>query len=133
MPYRDKEKKLEWDRNFARTHRAEANARAKEHYEKHAKEKRVYEKEYYHRESLRLKSLIREIFGDSCAICGNKQNLNYHEINGKKHPYNTLAKLKYILAHREDFLLLCYECHKAVHYLLKKKIKVEVLLWAIKH
>jgi nitrate/TMAO reductase-like tetraheme cytochrome c subunit len=69
---------------------------------------------------------LKELIGDSCKICKNKKQIRFHEIHGKDHDkYDTIA---YILRHKEDFVSLCRDCHRALHHLSKKEMNIEELL-----
>lgn len=59
---------------------------------------------------------IRNVLGDKCVFCGSKENICYHEIYGKKH----VTSKQYILEHLEDFVPLCYGCHRGTHFCMKQ-------------
>lgn len=93
------------------------------------KERRKYDE--------KQKRKIIELLGNKCRICGRrneygnrKQRLAAHEIYGKKHK----QRRKYIIEHYKDFVILCYQCHKGVHFCMKylglmwKEIKSRVEL-----
>lgn len=58
---------------------------------------------------------IMDILGDSCVICGSKQNLQFHEIHGKNHSTSII----FVREHKEDFVPLCGKCHRAKTRLLE--------------
>lgn len=85
---------------------------------KNRKKVRRYMRERYRENRKR----VLEILGQKCIICGEEHKksgwirfIQYHEIRGKKHESDPL----YILNHIEDFVPLCVNCHKGVHFTMK--------------
>jgi hypothetical protein len=73
----------------------------------------------------RVRKKINDLLGSKCKICGSTCNLVCHEIHGKRHSTNA----NYILIHIEDFVRLCSQCHRMVHYLAKNKnVNLEILI-----
>jgi hypothetical protein len=71
------------------------------------------------RRRLLIKNRIEEIIGKYCSICG-KDNECFHEIHGREHVHS----YKYILDNINDFVPLCYKCHKGLH-VIKSFNKIE--------
>ena len=68
-----------------------------------------------HRRYCRKNRYIAElIIGDSCIVCDKSENLEFHELEGKKH--TTGQNSKYYLEHPSDFIPLCHSHHKFVEY-----------------
>ncbi len=58
-----------------------------------------------------------KLFGTTCVLCNKNpvKRVQIHEIHGKRHP----RRLKYYLEYKEDFVCLCYRCHRMVHRMMK--------------
>jgi len=71
------------------------------------------------RQSLKLKARIVEVFGDQCVICGSNSYLVLHNINFERHNarYDGRANWRHYLKHQDEFVRLCYYCHRLVHTL----------------
>lgn len=67
-------------------------------------------------EKERIRKLADEIFGTECYLCERKINVGLHEIHGLKHDLSFTQALA--VKHPEDFVRLCYPCHKAVHWIM---------------
>lgn len=79
------------------------------------------------------KQKVRNVLGTKCAICGREgieQNklgkpfICYHEIHGKPHR----CDFEYILKHKEDFICLCWKCHRIIHRLAIDFDKLEIYI-----
>jgi len=97
-------------------------------YYKHRLEINIRRKALYEQRRQEIKRLI----GDKCIICGNKKNICFHEIYGKKHIKNGgYTYLLYIIENHNDFVCLCYWCHKIIHHIERKILdinKLEILV-----
>ena len=63
---------------------------------------------------------VQRILGYKCALCNStKGRIEYHEIHGKRHT----ESFAYILKHIEDFVPLCWKCHRTIHFFAKMKDK----------
>jgi hypothetical protein len=56
------------------------------------------------------------MFGDKCVICKSAKNICFHRKDGKLHNH-TLTAAKAI-NHPDEYVLLCYPCHKAIHWVM---------------
>lgn len=68
---------------------------------------------------IRLGEKADELFGSSCIICGRgkkSSRMICHQKYGKKH---NCVNLTYAVNHPEEFVRLCYACHKGVHWVMK--------------
>ena len=81
-----------------------------EHREQIREQQQPYMKEYRktHRLTHRLIALM--LIGDSCLFCDSTKNVEFHEIYGRKHSWDT-----YYLEHPTDFIPLCKRHHKRIH------------------
>lgn len=117
MPYKDKEKQRENSRKYYETHKDEIRDYREENREKLL----AQYKEYYEKH----KAKVDQILGIKCVICGGTHRLTCHEIHGKPHT----TRKNYILEHPEDFIRLCFYCHRALHYLsTQTDVPIDVLL-----
>jgi len=79
---------------------------------------------------------LNKIFERKCFICGNTGNnrwgrgeLPLHEIHGKKHQSNP----NYMIKHKENFVPLCWKCHKVIHRLAElTDMEIEEILKFVK-
>lgn len=103
----------------------------KEFYEKYIKpyreknRQRIYASDKLRREKKRR--AIIELLGGKCVLCnrdGSKTSLIIHEVHGKPHSSDNLGE---ILAHLEDYTLLCRPHHATLHR-LKNEGKLMVML-----
>ena len=70
----------------------------------------AFTKEQYQEHYAEVRQYLLTIIGDKCDVCGSTENLHFHEIHGKKHPYGT-GRFKYYLEHASDFITLCQIHH----------------------
>ena len=61
-----------------------------------------------------IKNEIDEVLGTSCIICGSIKKLEKHEKQGNDHD----MAIRYYRNNLDDFVLLCYWCHKSVHWMM---------------
>jgi hypothetical protein len=123
----DKEKKREYDKRYYEKHRSERIAKTKAYFKKYVKEHRIYQNQYNKKRMNELYSLI----GNTCFICGSKEHICFHEKHGLNHEkYHGSCGYPYYLQHHEDFIPLCYQCHKLVHGLKRNvdKVKLEYVV-----
>lgn len=93
--------------------------------EKHKKymgeRRRRNAKNYRRTRKIKRKQVIKLILGDCCFICKRKNKLlSMHRKDGKKHkPLHSMCskRLKKELE-TNKYVLLCYVCHKNVHWCL---------------
>ena len=62
------------------------------------------------RKKVRQKSF--DVVGNSCVICGSKENLILHEIHGKPHDASNIYKT---LNNSKDFVAVCFRHHRLIH------------------
>lgn len=90
----------------------------------HKKEWRIYAKRYYqkHKREIKMRRDVRkqkamDLVGSSCFFCRRESgHLDFHEKAGLSHDGNTV---NLVLKNPELFVLLCYPCHKGVHWCMK--------------
>lgn len=139
MPYKNKEKKREYDKEYYLKNKERLRKYNKEWYEKNKERMREYSRNYVkeHREQHlnsekaryeRYRKLCKEKIGDKCFICGkNKEKIGrivYHEINCEPHLQNP----KYYIEHKDNFIPLCQNHHIILHSYMKYKDKFDELL-----
>lgn len=77
------------------------------------KEKRLREQKL---RRLEQRASLEVLFGDRCCICREyEKRVLFHEIYGKPHLYT----FRVVLRNPEKFVLLCYNCHRIVHWCMK--------------
>ena len=87
---------------------------------KHRKEVQRKRRE---KEAAKLKLLRLKYLGDSCVICKTKRGkLFAHRKDGESHKELSNINLKEIQEELEtdEYILLCYRCHKSVHWCMEK-------------
>ena len=116
-----------------------ARERCRKYYSKNREKSLNREKEwyYYNKYQLlerrqKLMAKARKLIGDKCLFCGKLWNPSlpklfaFHEIYGKKHELCPQIHLK----HPEDFIPLCFHCHRMLGRLkmAKDNGKLEIVL-----
>ncbi len=80
-------------------------------------ERKERKKEYAKKYKKNLKLRVERVFGCECFICGkNNKRRILHKKDGKIHYKDTLSTKREALKSPEEFVQLCYGCHKAVHW-----------------
>ncbi len=90
------EKNKEYRKLWRRTHNEKENLRDRETYKFYA-------------------NALKNHFGDKCFVCGKvRQNERFdlHEKQGQNHK----KRRRYVYENKEHFVLLCKQCHIAVHW-----------------
>ena len=63
-----------------------------------------------------LRRIAHNLIGSSCKICGETQNVAFHQKYGKKHPLGYYeGRLYHYITNYRDFVSLCGYCHRLVH------------------
>jgi predicted HNH restriction endonuclease len=101
-------------------HRELCRKNQKLYYKRHKSKILNYQKDYKIKYRKKRREKLLKVFGDKCSICGSNHNIHLHEIYGKNHSYS----LTYVLNHKEDFIPLCYYCHRAWHHILRANPKL---------
>jgi len=125
-----KEKKRKYEEKYRREHVEALKRYHREYYQKHKEQRKEYDEEYYqeykeerkkwHREH--HKEQRRQVFlllGGECLLCGldKEKKLVIHKKDGESHEKAAACLLA--LKNSDDFVLLCYSCHKGIHWLMK--------------
>lgn len=117
-----KERKRRKNRIYMQTHKEQMKITRRIWRRKNRNKENEYNRNFRKKRYVKARKLI----GDTCIICGSKDKIKFHEIYGKSHyGYETSC---YILNHKEDFIPLCRDCHRAIHQLAGKQIKLKKLL-----
>ena len=72
-----------------------------------------YVREYNQKRRINFKILVQEALGVKCVICKAPMK-HYHEIYSKSHP----GGYEYIFNHLWDFVPVCWQCHRGIHWLM---------------
>jgi hypothetical protein len=75
----------------------------------------------------KCKLSVQQILGIRCILCGSTRGrMEYHEIHGKPHT----GGFAYILKHIQDFVPLCWKCHRTIHFfnVMKDKERAKELI-----
>lgn len=133
MPINDKQANREYQREWERRKRlgletkgirkrkpAEPDSpdkrqRARELYNKNAKKRSDIRKEKRNAKKEKLNMLI----GSKCILCDSERSLVAHEIHGIQHNGNGSDLFVDAFERPDDFVRLCYSCHKGVHWAMK--------------
>lgn len=87
----------------------------------------------------RKEQLVKK-FGEVCSICGDNYYLQIHKKDGKPHrQWGNMNNTEFwLLISSDDFVQLCFNCHKSVHWCMyylnmcwdeiKKKVIPTILL-----
>ena len=94
----------------------------KDYYKKHPEnrykniqERRDYVNRIMKKRYRKIKHEIEEVLGTSCIICGSAKKLEKHEKEGNAHD----MAIRFYRNNLDDFVLLCYWCHKSVHWMME--------------
>jgi len=151
MPIKTKEEKAKYMKEYYEKNKERIKKYRKEYHKKYYQENKEKLKEYArkYRKSPQGKEMLRKYFrkrrkklkqklieklGTNCAFCGKKLDFKenkfgrpkfvFHEIHGKPHT----CRYGYVLKHIEDFVPLCWKCHRTIHWLGKNFDKKEIFL-----
>ncbi len=123
MPYKDREKKLEYYRKRHQENKYKFNKERRERYYKEKKEenpfyfpreftpnkeKYWYEKKYPERKKAGSRAYYKKLRDNKCLNCGLNKNLHYHHID-------------YI---KDEGYTLCGFCHQKWHKVLRMLAKI---------
>ena len=126
MP-RNKEKQRIYRKAYYHSHKEQEVMR------KQTPEYQAKQRQYMRRRRNSLKEQLDKNFAKECYLCGeNCCRLEMHEIHNCRHDGAGVGAKSYYLAHKEDFVRLCVNCHCLVSWLARKFGKtwqeIEVLL-----
>ena len=120
MPYKDRQKRREYQRRWMRRKRGGLLTRTTtplSDEEKHRR-KANYNREYRNRK----RALIKTMLGENCVICDGDSTILVHKKDGMKHPKILnlgLSSLTQTFSNNE-YVLLCRPCHNGVHWCMDK-------------
>ncbi len=69
-----------------------------------------------------LKAFLDELVGRKCYFCGFEHRRIVHTKSGVEHKdfaSMTKEELLEVESHKDDYVCLCFMCHKAVHWCMK--------------
>ena len=120
MPFKDLKQKQEYNHNWYQRKKLGLPTKTRTKLEiqvqlEHEKQsKKIYRQK---QRKLRQEQLTKK-FGERCPICGDTYCLQIHKKDGK--PHRQWASLNntefWLLLSSDDFVQLCFNCHKAVHW-----------------
>ena len=140
MPIKDVEKNRAYQREWARRKRLGINTKIVNNhkYKSTVEEKRLRaeerrllmtpeernsrqerEKRRFLEKRKQLKDKLDQLLGKKCGICGSDFSFVTHEIHGIPHVGNGSDQFVDAFVRPEDFVRLCYPCHKGVHWVMK--------------
>lgn len=95
-------------------------ARNKKHTRKYDAQpwRRANHRAYIKKQYNEMRAELFLTIGKQCVFCKHSGRIYFHEIHGKPHLAN-MNGLTYMRKHADDFVPLCYNCHKAVHWCMK--------------
>lgn len=118
----DKEKHRLADKRYYEKNREKEIAKNKDYYRKHKEKVRLYQNEQNKKKMRELRVLI----GNKCFICDSDKHIMFHQKYGINHEYRGSNGYRYYLEHYEDFIPLCYLCHKLTHGLKRNMDKAKL-------
>ncbi len=122
MPITDTQKRREYQREWARRKRAGLPTKIvnKPRLTDEERRKRKNKSSRKSRIKTRIKQnkQIDELLGTSCIICDRDYKLISHRKDGISHNSNGYMMRKDVLKHPEEFVRLCYGCHKGIHWVM---------------
>ena len=116
MPYKDKERQREYQKEWYRRKKLGLNTKIVGKNptltpEEKLRRQKINSKKY----RARIKKELKENFKNKCFICDKTiETGNYHEKHGKEHP----CSIAYINKNKDDFIYLCAWCHRFIHVLM---------------
>jgi hypothetical protein len=83
-------------------------------------------RKWKHATDAKQRDEVRKLFDLKCSICGKiepdiKLGVHLHKKDGAVHNYDKVYKLKYIIAHPDEFAPLCRGHHRTVHWLMSQE------------
>lgn len=115
MPYKDIQAKRKYGREWQRRKRAGIQTRTKEKLSD--EELRQHKIDYKKKWLQRKREEGNKVFGTICFLCGGNVNLCLHEKSGTPHQRSCTERIA--LKNPDQWVKLCYPCHKAVHWCME--------------
>ena len=115
-PFKDPEKRKEYDRQRYLKNKEEINRRSREYYQNNIDERREYDRNHKKKRYYETLSESMEKLGGKCVKCGATERLEFDHIDPKNKSFCITSRL--LMGDREKFQeeldkcqLLCYDCH----------------------
>lgn len=120
MPFKDKEERRKYQQGWYQRKHAGLPTKTRtklEVLEQVEREKISKKKWKEKRNNLRRQQII-EKFGERCPICNDTYRLQIHRKDGTPHErwMNMNNTEFWLLISSNDFVQLCFNCHKAIHW-----------------
>jgi len=109
------EKKRKYMREYYREYWKKYPEKYQRHKDYVRKKQRLRKDNHSNEHCKELKNKLRLEFGNKCFLCKYEKKLSFHEVNGNKHPIGNSTPY-YIRKHPKDFVLVCYRCHRGLHF-----------------
>lgn len=131
MAYRDATKNRTYQRNWQRRKKAglpTATGKAVKIRKQSKKTRLIKERNRSVKARKRKREFLMKEIGECCYICKRKysdgHNIVIHTKSGKEgtHPsFSNLSwnEIKNMISHKEEYVSLCYGCHKGIHWCMK--------------
>jgi hypothetical protein len=121
MPYKDRQEKQEYQREWARRKRnglktsgiKQRRIRTEEEIEISRERRKAKSRE----RTQRINTKASEIFGENCYFCGSPHRLGLHRKDGVPHKNMFLPPIA--MNAPDEWVKLCGLCHRAVHWNMK--------------
>lgn len=116
MPYKDKQKNREYQREWSRRKRLGLPTRTTVPLsdDERKKRHRTYQKEY----RIQKRREAVKLLGNQCFICGSKKSLACHNKLGT--PHHTSQTYVLVVKNPERFVRLCRKCHNGIHWVMER-------------
>lgn len=128
MPYKDKQKQREYQKEWQRRNRAGLptngiRKRTKMSEEEYRLRQLESHRKYYIRRKISRKEILDQIFGKLCIFCSYEKRLVTHRKDGSPHKdFISMTKQEFKRAITTDknlYVRLCFKCHRHVHWCMK--------------
>lgn len=130
---------LKRKKKYNAAHAVERNEKQKAYTVEHREEIQKYFQGYYSKKGDKirehvnkmkkvkigeLENELKKLFPNLvCHFCGERNALprlgvHFHKKDGEEHDYHTIPKLRYIIAHPDEFITLCGSCHHGISHMM---------------
>lgn len=123
MPYKDKNKRLEYQRKYHREHKKERKERDREYIPAHKEERRL-QRQKYNREQIIAHKEFTSRFHTACQHCGTTKDLCFHHVDPSTKLYEVsqmeLKRRELVVQELAKCISLCRSCHSKLHGKLRR-------------
>lgn len=118
MPYKDRQKQREYQREWTRRKRKKLPTAWKPRKAMSIEEQKLRANKHKKEVRKTLQKIRDEIWGTKCFFCPRTKNLVLHKKSGEKHHSRTVD-VKEAVKEPEKWVRLCRVCHTGVHFCMK--------------